>query len=442
MLRRSTTTGCVLFLLLVVAGCGLLPDEDLEWLQGVVADLHAEDMETREVAYEQLTELGDRQLSKKACLYALEAAAAEFPALEKEWHAPASALIEVAVTDPEWDHIAAVRAHFAAYSPAAKDTALNLLASTQLRSATEAYVELIAGAESELERLPTGTLGDEPRHAGVLFPRLLEHINSPQLQWDICLLTLDYLQSSAMPEQVEADLVAVFVPLVRELRLRMLALQEEGGAGWMWSDAYQAGRPICGLATDVLGHLGGDEVRRELEAGRAHRDPKLKMFAVLGLLRAGLEVGEADLVEVAASAEVRNWLWRELEGMGRSDLFPAAYATQAALAEGEMVDWLVYPTELARVPDEIQLMAVIPQLLDEGEAEFYVFRYRTLPPHWAAEDGWMAGVAGPFFTAQSPSPEAYGGTFSTFEAWGSKSAEEHLQAVRGLLQESPNEAQE
>jgi hypothetical protein len=119
-----------------------------------------------------------------------------------------------------------------------------------------------------------------------------------------------------------------------------------------------------------------------------------------------------------------------LAELDRLDLFPTQYATQEAFAESEMVDWLTYPTELSRVPDEIELMAVVPEAHEEGPGDTYVFRFRTLPPHWAAKKGWTAGVAGPFLRTESPTPDARGGTFSTFTSWDEHSPEEHLRLIR------------
>lgn len=47
-----------------------------------------------------------------------------------------------------------------------------------------------------------------------------------------------------------------------------------------------------------------------------------------------------------------------LKRLGNTSLFPETYRTQKAFAEADMVNWL-YPTELNRVPDEIELMKVV-----------------------------------------------------------------------------------
>jgi hypothetical protein len=35
---------------------------------------------------------------------------------------------------------------------------------------------------------------------------------------------------------------------------------------------------------------------------------------------------------------------------------------------------------------------------EEGnKVDYHVFKYRVNEPHWAAKDGWMLGVVGPYF---------------------------------------------
>ncbi len=80
------------------------------------------------------------------------------------------------------------------------------------------------------------------------------------------------------------------------------------------------------------------------------------------------------------------------------------------MAEGDLVRWLTYPTELGRVPDKIEFLEIKPQ--SDGGVMYY-FKFMTEPPHWAADDGWMLGWAGPFARGKL---ETHGtGTFSEFE---------------------------
>jgi len=54
-------------------------------------------------------------------------------------------------------------------------------------------------------------------------------------------------------------------------------------------------------------------------------------------------------------------------------------------------------------------------------------------PHWAAKDGWMAGVAGGFARRDQPTTVAGGNTFSSFAAWDSQTPEGHVGEVTDLI---------
>jgi hypothetical protein len=74
-------------------------------------------------------------------------------------------------------------------------------------------------------------------------------------------------------------------------------------------------------------------------------------------------------------------------------------------------------------------------LTKDGIIDYYLFRFRTLAPHWAAKDGWIAGVSGPFRRKEEPTTNALGGTFSRFNAWDKKTPEEHVDDIKKTLDE-------
>jgi len=222
----------------------------------------------------------------------------------------------------------------------------------------------------------------------------------------------------------------------RKYKDNLVVSQQNEGVGWMWEDDYQGWRNMASVILDVMGYFPSPEIEKELQEALNYNDPRLKFFAVISLLRQGKEVGSASVQDVARSAEMRNYLYNELTKLNQTSLYPEEFRTQEAFAESDMVNWLVYPTELAQVPDEIELMKVvsIDTETEDGIIDYYVFRFRTFPPHWASDDGWMAGISGPFLRKDAPSTDSYGETFSTFEAWDSKTPEEHVGNIQEILE--------
>ena len=222
----------------------------------------------------------------------------------------------------------------------------------------------------------------------------------------------------------------------RSARDVLIPEQDHHGPDWLWDDDYADQRARAGLLLDLLGYFPGEETVRELESALRFTDPLPRFYAAASLLRLGEPVADGVLAELARSDEVRARLFDLLAERQELDRLPAEYRTQPALAQSEMVSWLIFPTELGRVPDEIELMDVIavPDEDGPGLLDYFVYRFRTLPPDSGASAGWMAGIAGPYHRHDEPTTESLGETFSRFESWESKTPREHLEAIVGPLE--------
>lgn len=171
--------------------------------------------------------------------------------------------------------------------------------------------------------------------------------------------------------------------------------------------------------------------------GGLRRDQALvaEIQPIIMAIREGGEVPMDQIARLAERTDTRSALYRALHEIDRSDLFPEQYRELKQIAESDLVVWLLHQNELGAKPDEIELARVIEKVEGdpiEEKYRFFVFKFRTHPPHWAAKDGWMAGVAGPYCDGEDPlqSPP---GVFSRFEAFDSATPEEHLQKTEGLV---------
>jgi hypothetical protein len=276
---------------------------------------------------------------------------------------------------------------------------------------------------------------NSPRHADIFFPRILDYADIKEFAWDIRLLLLNYLEA----ELVDTDSILDYAKAIEmdyaALAENLIRSQKNEGNDWIWEDEYQELRRDASLCLDLLGRFSGERVKNLLRIALNYTDPRLKYFAVIGLLRQSEVIEQKYLRDIAASPEMRNFFYDRLVNMGKENLFPEEFKTQQAFAESDMVIWLIYPTELGRAPDEIELMRIgaFDTETEYGLIEYYVFRFRTFEPHWAAKDGWIAGISGPFLRKDSPSTKPLGETFSQFEPWESKSAEEHLGDVQETI---------
>ena len=231
------------------------------------------------------------------------------------------------------------------------------------------------------------------------------------------------------PEQsrVCAEIVAAQASRAIDSLQRSLT---EHGIGHRWDDDYVSVKTDAGLLLDLLGRLDQPSSTPVLENTIGAAEPWVKLWGALGLIRSGRLVAREVFRQIAEWPECRITLARQLQALDRSELFPADFSNQPSLAEAAMVDWLLYPTELGRAPDEIRQLESFPIETDDGVADLYVFAFRTHPPHWLADKDWVVGVAGPFLASDQPTFESLGATFSQFESLSVRPLEEHVETLR------------
>jgi hypothetical protein len=136
----------------------------------------------------------------------------------------------------------------------------------------------------------------------------------------------------------------------------------------------------------------------------------------------------AVLAEFAERLDTRNHLYAKLEKMGRADLFPAEYRSLDKIAASDLARWLLHPNELGAAPAETELVRELPVVEGPKIGSLFLFRFRTDPSHWAADRGWMAGVAGPYWDGEAA--VSAGGTFSELSPFDEMSEEQHVEFLR------------
>jgi hypothetical protein len=408
------------------------PPQDFD---AILEALRSADEKVRAEALDKLHKLANGPVSLELGLKAIRAAAQVNRLHPTEQKGASAALIAVAASRPRMEYVPVIVELFDKFSESAMERALGLLADLEERKAAVAYVEIVRKHADRLPGLATTQLEKKPRHVDVFFPELFNFTKHPPLLADVYRLCYAYSKAGVLTRQTLGPFADHALADYKKIAEKLRPMQKAEGIAWMRADGYVDLRIEAGLLLDVLGFFPADKVEPELRRALEYRDPQLVFFAIVALFRLDKDVDSKHVAVVGANAEMRLYLYHELKKRDRLTLCPEKYRSQAALAEADMVSWLMFPTELGRPPDEIELMKVVPidTGLRGGIYDYYLFRFRTHEPHWAAKDGWMAGVAGPFRRGTQPTPESLGETFSSFQKWDSKKPEEHVGDVRELL---------
>lgn len=136
-------------------------------------------------------------------------------------------------------------------------------------------------------------------------------------------------------------------------------------------------------------------------------------------LEQGEEIKKEEVFEYAKNNKTRELTYQILSEHNKTELFPKEYVTIESGAESKLVNWLEFPTELDKAPDDIKHLEKVKIEFDGNNVFYHVFKYMTIKPHWAAENGWMLGVVGPYFDDSKP----YDFPAATFSRCSSKLGE-------------------
>ena len=406
-----------------VAGPIMRPDR----AKGLIERLRSREPEVHDAAVDELCALARGKKLSAAEGVELVRATPDFPADGEQ--DTGARILDALAHDPRHEYVAAVQVVIPRLGHTAKHAALRLLAAIDDPVATAALVALLRVHADDLEQpTPLAELANAPHQVDAVFPAVLPLASHPRLADDVLATTLAYCRARQLDA---AKLAGHTAPLLAAYHAEHDWLAGHPGHD-VWADDYAKHRRNAARLLESFACLPPADVDDLLAGALALDDPKLVSAAAVSLLDHGRSVPADAFARGAASPEVRAALYDALARRKQLALFPAQYATQDALAESAMVRWLAVPTELGRAPDAIERMKTIAVDTPEGPAELYLFRFRTNAPHWAAGDGWIAGIAGPFPRGDRPTTHAPG-TFSDFERWDSREADEHVALLRARM---------
>lgn len=393
----------------------------------IIEMLRSRDKVVRKQAAIRLKALAENGLTAGECQLAFKAATEDWGHLKKI--DMSRVLVVAAILSPQFPSPAIIAEFAPRFSAAALYDGIEFLTSQHSATSAAAYLSIVEQHLSlALEAdVPVAGFAASAQAVEVLFPRLFNYTQYPQFKRRIHELALAACEKGTFPQAALTKLALSALETFRPLRARMRPMERSGDDDWIWVEEYTDYRWQAALLLDLMGYLPGTEIVAELQAALESADPQVKCFGAVGLLRHGQDVPVTALESVAASAEMRNWFHFALTSLGRTEFFPPRFATHEAFAQSNMVSWLAFPTELARTPHEIELMATFPGAT--SDQRYYLFRFRT-----HEYDGWMAGLSGPFSVGASPAPAEGKATWSSFTAWDKKTPREHFAELTEIRQ--------
>lgn len=155
---------------------------------------------------------------------------------------------------------------------------------------------------------------------------------------------------------------------------------------------------------DACAYFLNDSITALLYKALELRQNNVSMFAARTLLGAGKDVPADTVTALAEDLVYADRFYHALTACGKEALFPDELRDEVYLAKSDLVQWLTYPTELGKAPDEIEYLGKA-EFKDEN---FFVFKFKSESDTLGDDikGKWLIGWSG-----------SEGGTFSNFDEY-------------------------
>ena len=395
----------------------------------LVERLQTHDFESTRATMEEIRELAKEPTFTEAeGAQLLRSTLAPFPKSESGLLDLPAQIITAVGQHPRDSYAAVIEEMFPKWKRPAREAALRVVSAIASPSGTATFVRLLKQhiADATVEPGPIfEALEAKPHHAKEIVPIVMELTQRPAWAYDANLVVLKYCKQGLLQPRLYLGKLDSVLAAYRVERDWLTPKQRPEAPGFAWTEEYGTHRERAAVLLDLMQCVQGSENIDELKAALTMKDARLVYFAATSLLENEVAVSDETIARIAASPEMRGWLFEDLRKRDLAGRFPAKYATQEALAESALTVWLTYPTELGRPPDDIAL----GKRVTVEEADYYVFKFRLRDAREAARKGWMAGVVGPYPVGAEPTGDSPDATFSNFTPYGSQTPEQLVATI-------------
>ena len=412
-------------------------------LEKLIPDLLSDDLDIEGKALDNFYMLNDKgDFDVDDLIGLIEKAGSPFPSTEDPFDDPSMKLLVFAANiaqelgadaNPSVNSLQLV---MPSLTTQAKEAALLVLTQIPTQESVLVYTSLISEhAEAfQYSDLPGYAPEDiEGRSIGdKIFPGIFSLVSAPAQRYLLYKMMLDFLAEEKLKSDVLASYEGEFLANLNE---ELGVIREHQGdpelRAWRYRSPYIGHRDNVALMLDVVGWWATDALLEAIEALDDLHDPWLRLMRAVSFIRAGRSVPSGELEWIARSPRERFWMERLLGELGEYHKLPKICHDPKMLAEGEMMEWLCFPTELGREPDEIELVHIETRNIKHGRAkpkptDYYFFRFCMTDKHRGKEKGWMLGMAGGYERQHSGAVVYTGDTFSHFNKWEELTLEEHI----------------
>ena len=178
------------------------------------------------------------------------------------------------------------------------------------------------------------------------------------------------------------------------------------------------------IMIDVARYFHNQKTDIWIEKCWQFQNENILLFLVMYNLDKKKPIDKKIIEKIAGNILYAERLYSYLEKVKAQHLFPEQYCNQEYIAKSNMVNWLIYPTELGEIPNMIELVGTY----EEQNEQFYVFHFTSNKDAFKKNED-MIGVSGGYIKQDLPTASNSGYTFSTF----AKIEKDYINQAKGIV---------
>lgn len=173
------------------------------------------------------------------------------------------------------------------------------------------------------------------------------------------------------------------------------------------------------IICDIVKLYYNKDTVRILQIASQVKDPAIAFYAVDSLIELDQEPDEQIVQYIAKDQVYACRIFDCLNSRGLSYMIPEFLKDEQYLAKSSMLTWLLYPTELGMLPDEIQFVGKVKK----RKEEYYVYKFKSGSENLSEDrkNVWLVGWA-----------NSHSKTFSNFDLLADFEAETTEKTLKNI----------
>ena len=289
-----------------------------------------------------------------------------------------SMLLLLLFEDYKEEYSSYVVENFNEYDDITKLDLLSYLSNCNNLSATILWKYLIINMyEPEDNKVPIGTISNNPENYNILFPDLYKAFKSDNKKYSLIILLNNFINLGVVPiddlKKHKKDLIKHIIMPMEELLKLKLPVGEE----YLANKSYIGLRYVVENTLNIEYYCNDKNTKALLDKLFKHKDNQLKLFILESFIKKKKSIKKLNLNPIAKDLKSRNLLYNLLTYYNKQDLMPKKYMDDVLIAESDFFNLYSNIYGYEKEPKGIKFYKEI----EKDGNKYYLFKFKAKKPY-------------------------------------------------------------